>query len=211
LLISSKGDEVKGRPEYAMKKLSPTEPALVVKLTVDTPRTYSVSRVEKVLRKDYGFKTRSMGETSVEATYSTTLSRYAEVLDKIAKLPQSFPDTISANLAVCIEYWIVIKTLKCLHTSNCHSTPEHVICITEANGKQVYVHCSRKRGYVSLKPLQKPVKVVVDPLQLPSTVFLYCTVMRELPSFASIFEKDVHLFKSIVEHMLESSDERPIH
>jgi len=202
---------VNGRSEFAVKKLSPTEPTLVIKLAVDVPRTHSVSRIEKVLRKDYGFKTRLVGENSVEATYSTTLSRYTEVLEKFAKLPQSFPDTVSADLAVCVEYWIVARVSRCLYTSNCYSTPEHVICLTEADSKHVYIHCSRKRGYVSLKPLQKPIKVVADPLQLPSTIFLYCTVMRELQSLASVFEKDVHLLKSVVEYMLESSDERPIH
>jgi len=211
LLISSKGDEVNGRSEFVVKKLSPTEPTLLIKLAVDAPRTYSISRIEKVLRKDYGFKTRLLGESSVEATYSTTLSKYTEVLEKIAKLPQSFPESFSADLAVCIEYWIVIRARPCLHGDNCYSTPEHVICLTEANGKQVYIHYSKKRGYVSLKPLQKPVKVVADPLQLPSTVFLHCTVLCELQSLTSILEKDVHLLKSVVKYMLESCDERPIH
>jgi len=211
LLSSLKGDEVNGRSEFAVKKLSPTEPTLVIKLAVDVPRVYSVSRVERVLRRDYGFKTRLMGESSIEAIYSTTLSEYTEVLEKIAKLPQSFPDTVLANLAVCIEYWIVVRTAPCIYSGNCHSTPEHVICLTEVSGKQIYIHYSKKRGYVSLKPLQKPVKVVVDPLQLPSTVFLYCTVMREFQSLINTFEKDVHLLKTVVEYMFESRDERPIH
>lgn len=161
-----------------MKKLSPPEPRLTIKLFAETPRQVPLTRIEKILSNKYGFKTSIISPYSLEARITMPLKLYVKLLEK---LWSALKDLSGKTLTICMEHYIVLRNSECLcnifenEALKQQSLGTKMFCILPINEKNAaYVYCRIDRRYQTIRFAKKEKIIVNDLLQLPKTLFILC-------------------------------------
>ncbi|WP_052833841.1 hypothetical protein [Staphylothermus marinus] len=163
---------------YSVKKLSPSEPMLIIRLLVETPRQIPLTKIEKVLSREYGYKTMITSPYSLEARISMPIRLLSELLNKIES---TIRDLSMKTSSICIDYYITLKNNMCL----CSVYKNKIIrrevlgsktfCLMEINDDIVaYIYCRLDKRYQTIRFLEKEKIINSDLLQLPKTLFIKC-------------------------------------
>ena len=179
-----------------MKKLSPTEPRLTIVLTVEVPWRIPTSKIEKILRRKHEFRTRLIRENTVEAKYTINLMEYGIVLEKLVKAINDLQNEVGEELTMCIEYRIVYRNVECPCSSHVTRLEDRVMCLEKIGDKNVLIYCNKKENYISIKFIQTSIHSYLDPLQIPSSVFIYCAEINRVREYVKTLERDVENVKN---------------
>ncbi len=204
------GDEDMPATDTHMKKLSPTEPKLTVKMLIEVYQAHPLSKTEKILRSRHGFKTSIMNPHMLEAKITMPLRLLTELLDRVR---MALEDIMSGSRSVCIEYYVFSKnTCKCLEYRNkvltSTKTRDRVVCLISMGEKPAYVYCNLRKRLETIRFPQITLGQTIDLIQLTKTIFMKCYSNSGLniEEILGNIKNNIELYqKSII------SDERPIH
>ncbi|ADI32583.1 hypothetical protein [Staphylothermus hellenicus] len=165
---------------YSVKKLSPSEPMVTIRLFIEVPRQIPLTKIEKTLSRKYGYKTMITSPYSLEARISMPIRLLSELLDKVESTIRDL--SVKAS-SICIDYYVVLKTDKCL----CNIYDDKKIIKREVLGSKIFclveisddivafIYCRLdKKRYQTIRFLEKEKFTSSDLLQLPKTLFIRC-------------------------------------
>lgn len=182
-------DDVRSIVLKNVKKLSPSElvskTIVIVDFTIESPRNYPVTKLEKIIRVKYGFLTTVKSRDTVRSRLAMDLVKYTDLINILCNLINEFRKE-SLDTVICIDYRVVIHNTDCLcreELLSYLSNGNRVFCIKKLGDKYIHVYCSRGEKYVSIKFLkQKPVSTP-DPVQLTLSVFTNCGSLSEINNY----------------------------
>lgn len=168
-----------------VKKLSPSELIIVFDFTIESPRNYPITKLERIIRVKYGFQTKLDSTGLVKARLTMYLSKYIDLINNLSKLINEFRET-GLDTVMCIDYKIVGYNTDCLCKSdllNYVSIGNRVFCIKKLLDKYIHIYCNRGEKYVSIKFFKQKLVSTPDPVQLTPSVFTYCSSLNELINY----------------------------
>ncbi|MCD6301530.1 MAG: hypothetical protein J7L82_05610 [Staphylothermus sp.] len=175
-----------------MTKLSPSEPSFIVRITIETRQDYPLTKIEKLLRKNYRAQTNITSPYTLVAKFVTKFhpNEVYELLNKIAKLWKNLENRITG---FCIEPYIVLKnaplppnlTEKVIKKTRINNKE---IILASINNMLIYVYHNADKRTTSIRLLKNLITMNIDLLQLPKTSYIYCneelhTIMETMKNF----------------------------
>ncbi len=161
-----------------MTKLSPTEPLFIARITIETKQDYPLTKIEKLLRKQYRARTNITSPYTLEARFITRHSpeEIRKLLNKIIELWKNLGDKITS---FCIESYIVLKNMplpqklleKIIKKTRIN---EREIILVKSNSVLMYIYHNTSKRTISIRPLKNLIITNIDLLQLPKTSYIYC-------------------------------------
>jgi len=163
------GDEEKILPENRVKKLSPTEPRLNISIKLEVPMHISTTKIEKIARLKYGWKTQLISTYTIEVLITTNPNNYPLVFQKI----KEFINEIPREVLLCISYWITLKITDHIYCREGVKINEKTITLKNLNEKTIYIYCNMKKKYMTIRFIEEKI-TTIDPLQIPKSIFIKC-------------------------------------
>ncbi len=161
-----------------MTKLSPSEPLFIVRIIIETRQDYPLTKIEKMLRKQYGARTNIISFHTLEAKFITRHrpEEIHELLNKIMELWKKLGEKITS---FCLEFYMVLKNIplpKNLLEKTIKKTRinEREIILVKSNNVLIYIYHNTSKRSASIRPLKNLIITNIDLLQLPKTSYIYC-------------------------------------
>ncbi len=169
-----------------MKKLSPSEPYIIINMQIYCKATIPISRLGRIIEKNYGYV------VELNPPYMLTVrTRYrSSKLNKIyGDLKELFDKIIRYIDSVCIELYIYTRDKwskirqKLINGCNKYSDSRRELYLCFNSNEVYYLMYNRVRKYLTIRPI--PLRINMnDPLLIPKTLFRRCGSPEEVISYS---------------------------
>lgn len=186
-----------------MKKLSPSEPYFTLVLTIEVPKTISITRIEKILRQKPGLKTRILPEHGVELKIVAEIDEAEKILFETIEIVNELANNLLKEAIICLEYWFIIKNIECPCKKGV-KTGNRKFCIEKLNGKITRIYCNMSEKYVSIRFPTSKISENLDPIQIPSSAFIKCIDISRLNTVLDIISNDINIVRNSIKTMMNA-------